>query len=357
MAQIYGKVNGPDDIRRINCIIRDEMLVVENVEQLTDLKKRSDYLCTLTYSPFWLKKFGSMIEELREVAMEENRITVRLANIISKYKWFDKQYDWWWNDDKSIEEKLQAIPQEVIEELWDKARQLKLSPEILDEIRKSYCKIRAAMVLSQSEIQLTLLKKQSDIIKAIISTREFKERFEEVYQQIVDLVEKEEEKTITLANIIASVRDYFVTYHIWSDDQIPDNETLQEYISKLLKEEEKSQQYIPTEAKYNEGVVYWLVYKHPSRDRYYAKRVYFSTKARDIQVIWPDVFENKFGRKVYWVKIIYYTYVKPTIIHKWNIEIHLPERWVKREKVIPLPEWVKQVELKEDRPEFAYPVA
>jgi len=75
MGRIYGKVNSPEDIRRINCIIRDEMLYVENEEQLTDLKKRSDYLCTLTYSPFWKKKFGSIIEELREVALEENRIS------------------------------------------------------------------------------------------------------------------------------------------------------------------------------------------------------------------------------------------------------------------------------------------
>lgn len=53
MARIYGKVEDIKDISRINCIIRDEMLKVESEAELSELKKRSDYLCTLTYSPFW----------------------------------------------------------------------------------------------------------------------------------------------------------------------------------------------------------------------------------------------------------------------------------------------------------------
>jgi len=83
---IYGKVEKPEDIKRINCIIRDEILEVESEAQLTELKKRSDYLCTLTFSPFWKKKFGDQIEILRQVAIEENRVTVRECNIVSKYR-------------------------------------------------------------------------------------------------------------------------------------------------------------------------------------------------------------------------------------------------------------------------------
>jgi hypothetical protein len=55
MWRIYGRLESAEDIRRINCIIRDEMLTVETPAELTDLKKRSDYLCTLTFSPFWKK--------------------------------------------------------------------------------------------------------------------------------------------------------------------------------------------------------------------------------------------------------------------------------------------------------------
>ena len=357
MTRIYGKVSHPEDIRRINCIIRDEMLVVESEEQLTDLKKRSDYLCTLTFSPFWKKKFWPMIEELREVALEENRITVRLANYVSKYKSFDKQYDAWGKDNETIEEKIENLPKFVMEEVSETAENLDLSPRILDEIRKSYCRIRAAMIVSKSEIQLTLLKKQADAIKAIVYTWEFRARFEKEYDEILQLVKEEEQRTIDLANIIAVVNDYFVNYDVWTEDMIPEDETLEEYIQKLLTEEEKANQYIPTEAKYNKGIVYWLVYKHPKRNRQYAKRIYFSSNVKDLVIDGPGIFENRFGKKVYWVKITYKTHVKPTIIHRGNIEIHLPERWVKKTKVVELPEGVDNVELVEERPEFAYPVA
>ncbi len=357
MTQIYGKVNQPEDIRRINCIIRDEMLNVETEEQLTDLKKRSDYLCTLTYSPFWKKKFWPMIEQLREIALEENRITVRLANYISTYKNFNKTYDAWGEDNETIEQKLENLPKQIIEELTETTIELKLSPEILDDIRKSYCKIRAWMILSKSEIQLTLLKKQSDLIKAIVYTQEFKERFEEEYDKVLQLVNKEEERTIKLANIIAEINKYEINYEIWTEDAVEENETLEQYIENLLKEEEKSDTYIPTEAKYRQWTTYWLVYDHPTRNRKYAKRIYFSGSIKNITLDWPGMFENKFGKKVYGVKITYYTYVRPTTIHRNNVEIHLPERWVKKTKVVELPKWVKEVQLLETRPEFAYPVA
>jgi len=357
MTRIYGKVENTNDIRRINCIIRDEMLFVEDEQQLTDLKKRSDYLCTLTHSPFWKKKFWSMIEELKEVALEENRITVRTANYVSKFKWFDKQYDAWGKDNETIEEKVENLPKFVLEELGEFAENLDLSYRILDEIRASYCRIRAAMVVAKSEIQLTMLKKQSDAIKSIVYTGEFRARFEKEYDEILELVKVEEAKTVELANIVAAVNDYFVSYDILDEDNLWDIESLEEYLAQLEAEEEKSTKYIPTEAKYRQGIVYWLVYKHPKKDRKYAKRIYFSSYAKDIQIEGPGEFENKFGRKVYWVKITYLTYYPPITIHRKNIEINLPERWVKRTKIIELPKGVEKVELVDTRPDFAYPVA
>ena len=132
---IYGKVESAEDIRRINCLIRDEMLQVEDEAQLSELKKRSDYLCTLTYSPFWKKRFGEQIEQLRQVALEENRVTVKEANIIAKYKGFDKEYHPW-RSDIDIEEQLRQIPEEVIEEITHATLSLKLDTQILEQLRE-----------------------------------------------------------------------------------------------------------------------------------------------------------------------------------------------------------------------------
>ena len=57
-GHIYGEVNSIKDIRELNRTIRQEMDRAKAREQLTELKKRSDYLCTLTFSPAWQKKFG-----------------------------------------------------------------------------------------------------------------------------------------------------------------------------------------------------------------------------------------------------------------------------------------------------------
>jgi len=357
MAQIYGKVEGPEDIRRINCIIRDEMLEVETPEQLTDLKKRSDYLCTLTYSPFWKKKFGPMIEEMREVACEENRVTVRLANYIAKYKGWDKEYHPWGASKISIEERLKEIPEEVMKEIMETVIDLKLSPEILEELRKNFCDIRKAMVVAEDQETLEKLKRQSDLLVAITRLPDFRERFKDIIDKIDELVEKEQRRTVKLANIIATVKGWQVEFEVWTEDQVREDETIEQYVQRLLEEEEKAEKYIPTEAKYKEGKVLWLVYYHKGRKRYYAKRIYFPGSATDIKIEGPGEFVNRFGRKVWGVKITYKTKVAPATIKIGNRVIRLPERWVERTKVVPLPKEATDIKLVEERPEFAYPVA
>jgi len=357
MAQIYGKVEGPEDIRRINCIIRDEMLEVETPEQLTDLKKRSDYLCTLTYSPFWKKKFGSLIEEMREVACEENRVTVRLANYIAKYKGWDKEYHPWGASKLSIEERLKEIPEQVMKEIMETVVELELSPKILEELRKNFCEIRKAMVVAEDRETLEKLKRQSDLLVAITHLPDFRERFKDILDKIDELVEREQRRTVKLANIIAAVKGWQVEFEIWTEDQVREDETIEQYVQRLLEEEEKAEKYIPTEAKYKEGKVLWLVYYHKGRNRYYAKRIYFPGSATDIKIEGPGEFVNRFGRKVWGVKITYKTKVAPATIRIGNRVIHLPERWVERTKVVPLPKEATDIKLVEERPEFAYPVA
>jgi hypothetical protein len=95
---LYGDVESIKDIRDINRMIREEIDQVETREQLTELKKRSDYLCTLTFSPAWRKKFGEKVTRLREAAMEENRKTVQHANELARRHGWPADYDPWGKD-------------------------------------------------------------------------------------------------------------------------------------------------------------------------------------------------------------------------------------------------------------------
>jgi hypothetical protein len=97
-GHIYGEVNSIKDIRELNRTIRQEMDRVKTREQLTELKKRSDYLCTLTFSPAWKTKFGEKVNRLREVAMEENRKTVQHANEVARRHGWPADYDPWGKD-------------------------------------------------------------------------------------------------------------------------------------------------------------------------------------------------------------------------------------------------------------------
>ena len=83
---LYGEVNSASDIRDINRQIRKEMRSVNDRSQVTELKKRSDYLCTLTQAPSWRTKFGSKADRLLAVAKEENERSTRLANTSARKK-------------------------------------------------------------------------------------------------------------------------------------------------------------------------------------------------------------------------------------------------------------------------------
>jgi len=92
---VYGTVDSPKDVRKINRQIRQEMDGVTTREQLTELKKRSDYLCTLAEAPSWKKKFGDKLDEIQRVGREENRQTTAHANEIAGRHGWDADYDPW----------------------------------------------------------------------------------------------------------------------------------------------------------------------------------------------------------------------------------------------------------------------
>jgi len=356
MGRIYGKVENVEDIRRINCIIRDEMLKVEYDAELTELKKRSDYLCTLTYSPFWQKKFGDKIKEIRNVAIEENRATVKTANYIVKYKGFNKVYEPW-KKEIDIEEQLKLIPERIVEELTNSIFSLKLSLNILEEIRSEFCDIRKAMVLCENVECLDKLKRAVDILSTLLFVEDFKAHFDEGVLGAIDkLINTEKERSIKLANVISEVNGWDRYYQVISEEDF--GTTADEYLEKLLKEEEKSETYIPTEAKYKDGAkVLWLVYFLPRRKREYAKRIYFPSDAFDIKVEGPDVYKNKFGNEVYGIKITYKMTIKSTIVHVRGKEIHLPERVVTKTKIVPVPKDATDFRIVEEKPSSAMDIA
>ena len=367
MAWIYGPVNGVEDIRRINCLIRDEMLVIDEPEKLTDLKKRSDYLCTLTYSPFWQRKFGPRIEELRKVAREENVATVRLANYVARYRQWDKEFRPWRAESAAeIEKKLEELDDALIKEI-EGAHPLEVLEEIKQELgvlRNEFCYLRKAMLFVDTPEELTELKKYADFLVTLTYARELERRLGENLTKLREIALQENKRTVTLANIIAAVNDWPVVFEDWNEDDLIQEETIEEYLQRLLKEEEKAETYIPTEARYRSGKTLWLVYESPHEykggrvyPRLRVKRVYFPGDAFEIKLEGPGEYTTRFGRKVFGVKITYKTRLAPTSIKRGGRVITLPERVVTRSKIIQLDEGAKDIKLLEEKPEKAYPVA
>ncbi len=367
MAWIYGPVNNADDIKRINCLIRDEMLKVETPEQLTDLKKRSDYLCTLTYSPFWRKKFGPRVEKLREVSREENVATVRLANYVARHREWEKHYRPWKAESAvEIEKKLDELDDELIKEITE-LKPLKIIEEIQQEVdilRKEFCRLRKAMLFVDEPKELTDLKKYADFLVTLTYSRELERRLGEHIDKVREIAHKENERSVELANLIASVNEWDVAYDVWNEDDLVQEETIDEYLQRLLEEEQKADSYVPTEARYRSGKVMWLVYESPHQyrggkvyPRLRVKRIYFPGDAVDIKMEGPGEYTTRFGRKVFGVKITYKSGIAPTTIRRKNRVIQLPERIVKRTKIVQLDEGATNVRLVEERPEKAYPVA
>ncbi len=357
MTRIYGRVNNEDDIRRINCIIRDEMLQVETPAQLTDLKKRSDYLCTLTYSPFWKKKFGDEVEKIREVACAENRVTVETANTVAEYKDFDEHYKPWGEHKfANLDEALKEIPEAVVHEVTESYINLEMHPGILEELRQLFCELRAAIVLCPDETCLNKMKRAVDLLSALPYLSEFASHFPDgVLKEIDALINVEKQRSVQLLNMVAYVKGYQVRYLAISDS---DFEDAKEYIDRLLKEEEKADTYIPTEARYKgTAKVLWLTYYLPKRKRDYAKRIYFPAGFKLLMVDGPGEFKNRFGNPVYGLRIVYEMPIKATTIHVRGHKIHLPERWIKKEKIVPVPRTAQNIRLTEQKPGSAMDIA
>ena len=92
---IYREVDTLSDIRAINRQIRGEIRDVASRDQITEFKKRSDYLCTLTRAPSWQEKFGDKADRFLEVAKQENERTTKTANSVARRQGIDAEYHPW----------------------------------------------------------------------------------------------------------------------------------------------------------------------------------------------------------------------------------------------------------------------
>ena len=92
---LYGEVAKLGDIREINRRIRREMSEAQTEEEIAELKRRSDYLCTLTYAPSWQQRFGRKTVRFRTAARQEDVKTTHAANRYARKHGFQPHFHAW----------------------------------------------------------------------------------------------------------------------------------------------------------------------------------------------------------------------------------------------------------------------
>ena len=92
---VYGDITKLGDIREINRRLRREMSEAETRDEIAELKRRSDYLCTLTYAPSWQQRFGRKTVRFRTAARQEDVKTTHAANRYARKRGFEPSYHPW----------------------------------------------------------------------------------------------------------------------------------------------------------------------------------------------------------------------------------------------------------------------
>jgi hypothetical protein len=77
---IYGEIRSIDELRSLYQQLRDEAQAVEDRLQLTEIKERSEYLCTLADEPVWRDEFDRGGVEALELCVREDHSLARLLN-------------------------------------------------------------------------------------------------------------------------------------------------------------------------------------------------------------------------------------------------------------------------------------
>ncbi len=356
MSWIYGPVNSVEDIARINCIIRDEMVEVENEGMLTELKKRSDYLCTLSFSPFWQKKFGEAIDNIRKEALVQNRATVKLANMIAKVKGWNKKYSpWGKNKYEDIEENIRKEAERILGEIENSVYENHEDIEV--DMRKLFCQIRFAMLYAEIPEDLLTLHKKAEMWVFTTFGKLFVLYFDkDLLEKLRSMTIAEFDKTVDLANVVAEFHGWDVEFDHFYGSGVEQEEDIEEYLQRWEEELKKASTYVPTEARYGDAKILWVVYELPRARRgrkKRAKRVYLPSSAKNVKVMGPDWFITRFGRKVWGIKIEYESILPKRTIKRGDSVITLPSTKVKRSKIVSLPEGITSFEITDKRPEGA----
>lgn len=96
--QIYGEVNNKTDLRDVFLAIRNDVRDAGSRSALTELYRRAGYLITLTHASSWEEKFGSEVQEIRNVGEEAFARTARVINQRAGEIGTDADYDEKWGD-------------------------------------------------------------------------------------------------------------------------------------------------------------------------------------------------------------------------------------------------------------------
>jgi len=79
-TNIYGEIRSLDELRTLFRQLRDEALKVEDREKLTEIKERSEYLCTLADNPIWRDEYERGGLASLELCEHEDRELSKLLN-------------------------------------------------------------------------------------------------------------------------------------------------------------------------------------------------------------------------------------------------------------------------------------
>lgn len=89
----YSKVQSASDITRINEMIRTEVTKAKTIDHLNRLRKESQYLYTLSFSPAWKKDLHGKLTKVRDRAENEYTTTTNTINRRLKTLHVNKQFD------------------------------------------------------------------------------------------------------------------------------------------------------------------------------------------------------------------------------------------------------------------------
>jgi len=79
-TNIYGEIRSLDEFRDLFRQLRDEVAKAEDRNGLTEIKKRSEYLCTLADNPIWRDEYDRGGLKSLEVARAEDEELSKLLN-------------------------------------------------------------------------------------------------------------------------------------------------------------------------------------------------------------------------------------------------------------------------------------